>query len=126
DSSGEEVVAGLVVERGQRRGIAGEIEVELAVCEVALGARESRRVGELSLGGGIVEGRGHRAVAQDRGQHRLGVEVVGYPALPGEIEGLAGCVLAGVQLRRRKPVDLDSEADLGKIGLDDLRLLRAW
>ena len=38
DPRGEEVVAGEVAERGQWRGVAGEVEVELAVGQVPVGA----------------------------------------------------------------------------------------
>jgi hypothetical protein len=115
-----------VVERNQRRGVAGEIEIEFAVGEVALWAGEPRRFGELALVGRILECRANGAVLEDRVQHRLGVEVVGYPAVPGEIERRARCGLVGGQLRRGKAVDLDSEADFGEIGLDDLSLLLSW
>ena len=37
DPRGEEVVVREVAERDQRRGVAGEVEVELAVGQVALG-----------------------------------------------------------------------------------------
>ena len=77
DPSGEEVVICEVAERCERRGVAGEIEVELAVCEVALWAREPRRLGELALVGRILEGRADGAVVEERVQHRLRVDEVG-------------------------------------------------
>src|SRR5205807_3066124 len=91
----------------------------------ALGAREPRRPGELALVAWVVERWAHRAVLEDRGEHRLGVEVVGYPALPGEVERFARCRLSCEQRAARECLDRDLEADRGEIRLDDLRLLSA-
>ena len=69
---------------------------------------------------------GEPAAVPQEGQHRLRVEVVGYPALPREIERFAPCCLSPEQGRGWERPDLDLEADRTSTHWMASNQLRLW
>ena len=90
DPPGEEVAAAWVAKDDKWSGVAGEIESETAVGEVASWAGEPLGGGEPPLVGRVIESRKARRSFAEKGvKHRGGVGIVCSPADGGEIKRLA-------------------------------------
>ena len=90
DPGGEEVVDSRVAVRRQGCAVAGDVEVELAVGQVAVGAGQARSRGELALVGWVVEGGLGLRILKQLVQDRVRIGRVWDPANWREIERFAG------------------------------------
>jgi hypothetical protein len=75
---------------GHRRGVAGEVEIERAVGQVALGTGKPRGGAELALPDPVSERRPEYPAGEQEVQKVIWIRIVGYPSAVCQAKGAPG------------------------------------